>query len=223
MQLITCDDWTEQSIGHGEHEKEYHFARTSDPRVLAVIQRDNEGVTVSQQYDGDAINPILYNDYRTGPDWVAGYDDGSASTIKYAYDRFNNETADRYLWIFHGIVVVQASGGYDRDGDWMVVSSNAYNEHIGNPHYATREEAVEDCLAIQKDLEMALDGYLYGIGYATNEAHRLHDDEEIDLDDGNWEIEISSWGFVGEDYAKREAGGFQYERPSLPEMLEVTA
>jgi hypothetical protein len=228
MQPITCLDWNEAHEGHGEGYREYEWAPTSDPRVLAVIQRDPYS-QISELYDGDAINPILYTE-RRGWDvyWenIAGYDDDSASIITRADERLGSKARDRYLWIFHGIVTVEAHGGYDRSGSYIVVCSNAYLEHIGNEPYVTREEALADAKALAKDLEDALDGYVYGIGYATNEERRLYDDgEEIDLTDGSWEIEMQCWGFVGEEYAKQSAAAFESDYPDLPEMLdlEVTA
>jgi hypothetical protein len=220
MQLITCNDWTDETIG----ESEYKFAQTSDPRVLAVLQYDPHA-QISELYDGDAINPIIYVDHAHGLSfsWVAGYDDGTAEKMQAAYDRWGwgDATARRYLWIFHGIAAENANGGYDRSGNWIVATSREYLEHIGNEPVATYDEAREDCLSIAKDLEDALDGYVYGIGHATLEERRLHDDEEINLSE--WSIEIQSWGYVGEEYAKREAAdqvGYEVE---LPEMIEVPA
>lgn len=220
MTLITCDDWTTQTIG----ESEYEFAQTNDPRVLAVVQRDPYA-EIGQLYDGDAINPIIYVEHRHELDfsWVAGYDGGEAELMQRAYNAWGwNGTARRWLWIFHGIAADNASGGYDRDGNWIVVTSRAYREHVGiTDEPATYDEALEDVRAIQQDLEWALDGYVYGVGYATLEERRLHDDEEIDLSE--WDIEMSCWGFVGREYAHAEAASFGYEWPNLPEMIEVTA
>lgn len=214
--IITNDDWTEVSIG----ENEYQYATTSDPRVLAVIERDNEA-QISQLYDGDAINPVIYVETRHGLrfEWVAGYDGGEAALMQRAYDEWGwgTDTARRYLWIFHGIAAENADGGYDRDGNWIVACSNAYLEHIGNEPYATYEEARQDCEVLAQELAQALDGYVYGVGYATF-PERVTDEEEIEFSD--WEVEIACWGFVGETYARSEAAGFEYEEPRLPELLD---
>lgn len=229
MQLITCEDWTEQSTGHDHHETEYTFAQTNDPRVLAVIQRD-EYAEIGQLYDGDAINPIIYVDHGYGLRFSnqAGYDGGEAEKMQAAYDHWGwgDATARRYLWIFHGIAAENANGGYDRSGNWIVATSTEYLKHIGTEDSdlpATYDEAREDCKAIAQDLEWALDGHVYGVGWAINEGRRLRDDEEIDLRDGNWEVDIQCWGFVGEEYAKREAAAFYSGEPSLPEMIVVPA
>jgi len=218
MNLFTSTAWQEQTIG----ETDYEFAETSDPRVLAVIQRDNYA-EISDLYDGDAINPIIYVDHVHGLSfsWVAGYDGGEAELMQRAYEQWGwNGTARRYLWIFHGIAANNSSGGYDRSGNWIVATSRAYLEHVGVTEMPqTYDEALEDVEPIRKDLEDALDGYVYGVGYATNEARLLHSDDEIDLDDGDWEIEIECWGFIGEKYAKESAAAFEHGTPNLPELI----
>ena len=224
--VVTEVTWheAEQSGGCNRMPDEYQWAKTDDPRVLAVIQRDHDA-QISQLYDGDAINPVIYVDHshRLRFEWVAGYDGGEAEKMQRAYDHWGwgDATARRYLWIFHGIAAENASGGYDRSGNWIVAVSNAYLEHIGNQPYATYEEARQDCEVLAKDVSDALDGYVYGIGWATNEARRLDDDEPIDLLDGDWNIEMECWGFVGEKYAREEALAQEYGSPKLPEMLTL--
>jgi hypothetical protein len=212
MNLFTSTEWIES----GDHQ----YAQTSDPRVLAIIQRDDDQ-QISQLYDGDAINPIIYVEHRHGLsfDWVAGYDGGEAALMQRAYNEWGwNGTARRYLWIFHGIAAENAFGGYDRSGNWIVATSRAYLEHVGVTEMPkTYDEALEDVQSIKDDLSDALDGHVYGIGYATNEARLLHDDEEIDLDE--WVIDIESWGYVGEDYARQTAAGFECGDPRLPELI----
>lgn len=217
MSLITCDDWTEASIG----ESYYEWAPTSDPRVLALIVRDPYA-EISSLYDGDAINPILYRE-RGSAHWVAGYEGDEASRINRAFEQFDSETAERYLWIFHGLVFQSATDPGDRSGEYLVVTSTDYLKHVGNEPAATKQEAIEDTVAIRTDLQDALDGDVYGIGQAVNRARRLHDDEEIDIVDGTWDLDIEVWGFVGEKYAKSSAAAFEYGEPSLPEMIEVPA
>jgi hypothetical protein len=218
MNLFTSTVWQDQTIGGTD----YEFAETSDPRVLAVIERDDDN-EIARLYDGDAINPIIYVEHRHGLsfEWVAGYDGGEASLMQRAYEQWGwNGTARRYLWIFHGIAADNASGGYDRDGNWIVATSRAFREHVGvTEEPATYDEALEDVQSIKEDLSRALDGYVYGVGYATNEKRLMHDDEDIDLSD--WDVDIQCWGFVGEDYAKQTAAAFEDGKPDLPEMLPL--
>jgi len=219
-------DWhdAEESRGCNNLPDRYQFAETDDPRVLAVIQYDDDA-QINQLYDGDAINPIIYVEHHYGLKfrWVAGYDGGEAELMQRAYDQWGwDGTARRYLWIFHGIAADNASGGYDRDGNWIVATSRKYREHVEvTEEPATYAAALEDVAAIVKDLSDALDGDVFGVGYATNEARRLPDDEPIDLVDGTWNIEIECWGFTGEEYARQTALDFDYGSPDLPEMLPI--
>lgn len=217
MTLFTSTVWQDETIGNAD----YYFAETSDPRVLAVIQRDEDGAQISELYDGDAINPVIYVDHVHGLsfDWVAGYDGGEAALMQRAYDEWGwNGTARRWLWIFHGIAADNAPGGYDRSGNWIVATSRAYREHVGiTEEPASYDEALEDVAAIRDDVSKALDGEVYGLGWATNPARRMHDDGEILLEE--WDVNIECWGFIGEDYAKSEAAAFSHGEPSLPEML----
>jgi hypothetical protein len=214
MNVFVSTEWQDYSRG----DDYFWFAETSDPRVVAVIQRDNDA-QISELYDGDAINPVIYVEHRWGRkfSWVAGYKGDEAEVIQRANEQFDWPIARRYLWIFHGIAAEDASGGYDNDGSWIVVSSPGYHQHIGGTQPATYAEAREDCKPIAKDLCDALDGDVYGIGFATNEGRLLHDDEPIDL--SHWDIQIESWGYVGEAYAQREAAAFSCGDPRLSELI----
>jgi hypothetical protein len=215
--LITSDDWQSESIG----EDYYDYAETSDPRVLAVIVRDVEA-SISELYDGDAINPIIYVSHRFGLQFSheSGYDGGEAALMQQAYDQWGwDGTARRWLWIFHGIAAENAPGGYDRDGNWIVATSHSFRDHIEAERHTTYGEARQDCETLAKDLSDALDGNVYGVGYATFEERVLADDEDIDLTE--WEIDIQCWGFVGEGYARRSAADFEHGEPDLPEMLVI--
>lgn len=71
------------------------------------------------------------------------------------------------------------------------------------------------------DWQAALNGEVYGIGYATNVARVMDDGFDIDLNDGQWTVD--SWlcgGFLGEEYAKESAARFDAGTPDLPEMIE---
>ena len=214
MHIITCHDWTDTD------DYKRAWAPTSDPRVLAVIERD-EYASLDTLFDGDGINPILAVDSRGWGvrfDHVAGYDGGEAEIMTAAFERFGNGTAQRYLWIFHGIAAEDA-GNY-QVGNYVVVTSKAAREEWGQEDPATYDEAREQCKPVADEVDKALDGYVYGVGFATLEERVLEDDEPIDLAD--WDINIYCWGFVGQEYAQLEAGDGGYgDLPELPELLTI--
>lgn len=219
MTITTNDDWQWVNGGY-----ETAFATTSDPRVVAVIQREDDR-TIAELFDGDAINPIIYVSHRFGElrfSHEAGFEGGDeAELMQRAYDEWGwgTPTARRWLWIFHGIAAENAFGGDDRDGNWIVATSTTFAEHVGNEPHATYEDARKDCEAMAGEVADALDGNVYGIGFATNEGRVLDSDEEIDLDSFAWITEIEVWGYIGEDYAKESAARFDAGEP----MLELPA
>jgi len=232
-------DWqeAEKSAGCNVMPTQYEFAQTEDPRVLAVIQRDWDA-SVSEQLDGDEC-AIYYREYRGG--WrlyhqAGEVEDEIAAAYCNARDRFgyerysyiqrklvrtrwdDDEISARYMRIFHDTVVLSGiTGGYDRSGDWVVFDTPAWRKRCG----IEGGPSTEHIQGLADSLVQVLDGYVYGIGWATNEARRLPDDEPINLLDGDWEIDIQCWGFIGEDYAKESALAFEMGSPELPEMLEV--
>lgn len=242
MNLITCHDWT--------FINDYNeaYAPTNDPRIVAVIKRDEYEATFSSCLDGDAILPTYLIDGDRA-DHVGGYDDDEslANSIVEAYQRFlyaagyryNGLTGDmmtkaramtaRWAWIFHGTTFNR--GTYQGAYDVLIMNTPDFREHVGAGEYAavrtqTMEEiraaAQEWCNSMTSEVADIADGNVYGIGYATY-PERVTDEEPIDLDDGNWNIEIEVWGFVGDDYAKESAAAFEAGDPQLPEMLPLTA
>lgn len=97
--------------------------------------------------------------------------------------------------------------------------------HLANhPDEGRRITTVERESVLAGDVyswQAALDGDVYGIGYATNVARVMDDGFEIDLEDGQWTVD--GWlcgGFLGEEHAKESAARFDAGTPDLPEMLE---
>jgi hypothetical protein len=211
MNIITCHDWTDDG--------QYQWAPTNDPRVVAVLVRD-EHSTVADSYDGDAINPILYAE-RGRVHWVAGFDGDEAQAINRAFETFDRETAARYLWIFHGIVWQSASEPGDYDGRYLVVMSSAYAEHVGiTDRVSTKQAAIDDTASVTTDLQDFLDGYVYGIGYAVNKDRVIDDGEPVDITDDGWEIFIECYGYVGEDYSRQSAASFENGHPDLIDLSD---
>lgn len=206
----------------------YEFAETDDPRVLAVIEREEE--YGGGHIDGDVYAPAFYWDRQWGKvDGTAGstfQDDESRRVLDrmiearshFQWRRIHSNHWERWARIYHGTTFVQVSSSIDRDCQVVILNTPTWREHVGY----TGDPFAEDILkGDESEWSGALDGEVYGIGWAVNEARRLPDDEPIDVTDGSWTIEIECWGFIGLEYARGEALEFGYGKPDLPEMLEV--
>jgi hypothetical protein len=269
MDIQVTSDWT--------FDRDYKrgFARTSDPRVLAVIEREDE--YGGGHIDGDCYAPAFYWDRRNGGiESTAGstfMDDESKhimDRLVEARDRFYSlrkpfAVVERYLHIFHGTTMAQVSSTIDRDAQVVILNTPTWRATVGIEDEAinrfevnsvtspgqnvvkeivtasSEDEAreihltnhadegryitvVERHHALTGDIaewQGALDGDVFGIGWATLEERRLEDDEEIDLTD--WNVEIEVWGFIGEDYAQESAARFDAGTPDLPPMLDFAA
>lgn len=197
--------------------------RTADPRVVAVIERDDEA-SLSELFDGDGINPIFYREYRGGGtlSHIAGYNgslaaDAWTEAYKHRWSHDSEQFADRFVRIFYGAHVHHVSGdhGHDRGGEYLVFDDAQYREHVGDD---ASNASAESAASLGEEVAKALSGEVYGIGYAINDSRLMEDDAPIDLDDG-WVVEIECWGLVGEEYAKSEAASFSHGEPNLPEFL----
>ena len=202
------------------------YAETTDPRVLAVIERDNDA-SFSQCLDGDAILPTFMID-RDTPSHVGGYDEDTelAQRIIEAHDRFQyaagyryDEMLARWAWVFHGTTLNRGHYGYNYAYDILVLNTPGFREHIGHEEPQTRDEAQKWVDSMTSEIANIADGDVYGIGWATFEERVLDDGEPIDLDD--WNIETQCWGFVGEEYAKESAASWEAGAPELHTMLPI--
>jgi hypothetical protein len=214
MDITTNNDWTD--VGN---DYKIQYATTSDPRIVAVIERDEE--YGGGHIDGDAYAPAFYWDR------VWGQIDGEAGStfvgdarrilerIIDARAHFQHKnmpwaTVERYARVYHGTTMVQVSSSIDRDAQVVILNTPEWREHIGFTGDAFDPEVLK---GNEADWTAALDGDVYGIGYAVYEA-RVTDEEDIDLEDGNWDIQILCGGELGEDYAKRTASDFTVGTPS---------
>jgi hypothetical protein len=214
----------EESRGYSNPPVEYQFTETS----------------VAQAFDGDVFGAIYYREYRGG--WslthqAGDVEDEVAATYLRAADRLSGMRYDRktgrfymlrnwdadaaierYMRIFHDTAYITGiTGGYDRSGDWVVFDTPDWRKKCGiegGPN-------VENIQDVATELVKVLDGDVWGIGYAVNEARRLPSDEPIDLLDGDWNIDIECWGFIGEEYAQQSALAFEHGSPTLPPMLPI--
>lgn len=196
------------------------YAETADPRVLAVIQLDQEP---SAPY-GDALAPAYCLEHRY--DWTterAGdvYHDGQsdraaaayAEALEHFYGRRDREAiAARYLHIFHGITALHLL----QDGSGagvLIFDTPNYREHVGGI-------AGDDPLKGEREEWRAyLDGDVYGIGYAVNEARTTAETPVGDVWD-DFDVQIECWGFYGRDYAEESAAAFEMGAPDLAPLID---
>lgn len=215
-----------------------YYAQTDDPRVLAVIVKD-DAVSFSQCLDGDAILPTFMIDRDTASH-VGGYDEDTdlAQRIIEARDRFQyaagyrydglriehiakaDEMLARWAWVFHGTTLNRGHYGYNYAYDILVLNTPGFREHIGHEEPQTRDEAQKWVDSMTSEIANIADGDVYGIGWATFEERVLDDGEPIDLDD--WNIETQCWGFVGAEYAKESAASWEAGAPELHTMLPIS-
>lgn len=214
-----------------------YYAQTDDPRVLAVIIRDDEA-TFERCLDGDAILPTFMIDRDTASH-VGGYDEDTelAQRIIEARDHFQyaagyrynglriehiakaDEMLARWAWIFHGTTLNRGHYGYNYAYDILVLNTPGFREHVGHEEPQTRVEAQKWVDSMTSEIANIADGDVYGIGWATFEERVLDDGEPINLND--WDIEPQCWGFVGEEYAKESAARWEAGAPELHTMLPI--
>ena len=212
------------------------YAETTDPRVLAVIERDNDA-SFSQCLDGDAIFPTYM--VESGRVRHIGGFDGDldfANRVVEASDRFQyaagyrydglriehiakaDEMLTRWAWIFHSTTAHRGNYGYQHAYDVLVLNTPEYRAHVGAEEQS-REKAQEFVTSMSDQIKHIADGDVYGIGWATFEERVLDDGEPIDLDD--WNIDIQCWGFVGDTYAQESAASWEAGAPELHPMLPI--
>lgn len=204
--------WHETDNGRRE------FRATDDPRLLAVIERD-EG---AQGPDGDVYAPAYWAEYRGGWDLNragGGFDDDDArAAVETAWNTWGHghDLAARFLKAFHGITVYEQRG--PSQGDLLVVlDTPAYRETVGTPDDMTPDDLTRPT----RDTWGAfIDGDVYGVGYAVNPL-RIDPAAPVDLDDGEWDVNLEVWGFYGTEYA-RESALEMDEGPDLPALDALT-
>lgn len=230
MELKVTGEWNYTD----DYQKAY--ARTNDPRVLAVIERDDD-VTFERSFDGDAIPP-MFMVHRERVSYTGGYegDEELAQRIVDARDRFrygagyrynglshahisrSEEVLARWAWIFHGTVFNRSEYGYGSAYDIIVMDTPEYREHTGDVR-TDRETLQQGVDIVAGEVEHVAEGDVFGIGWATLEARVLEDDEPIVFEE--WETTIECWGFIGEEYAMESAAAFEAGEPRLPVMLAI--
>ena len=198
------------------------YAETADPRVLAVIQLDQEP---SAPY-GDALAPAYYLGLRyhwmterAGDVYHDEQSDRAAAAYAEALGHFcgrrdREEVAARYLRIFHGVTALHRLGG-DSDADVLIFDTPSYREHVGMP--PTLADSLE---GERNEWRAYLDGDVYGIGYAVNPNRTTAETPVEDVWD-DFEVEIECWGVYGRDRAEESAARFDYGAPELAPLIDA--
>lgn len=208
------------------------YAETDDPRILAIIERDEH----FDLPDGDCFAPAM-----TGSEWRYGgrftepvstvwQDDDAVDAVRRAWDHWGydfgtyfgdpDSTAARWLRIFHGITVHLVTSSSDQYAHVWVIDSPAFRTAMGIDPAMPTDEAVKGDV---ETWQAALDGDVYGIGYAVSHS-RTTTETPVDLDDPaqGWEVNFDCWGFFGDEYAATSALSFDYGNPDLHPMLDGT-
>ena len=195
------------------------YLPTSDPRVLAVIERDTD----ASAPDGDAYAPAAFFDYR-GYGWThylpfkgsTYQDDDALDTLARAMNEYgqHDERVARYMRIFHDVGIEEVHSFQHRGDTVYILDTPAHREAMGTPADCPTDDYLRGDV---EAWQAYLDGDVYGIGYAVNESRVLDDGEPIDLDE--WDVTIECWGFYGDDCAMSEAAGFPYGGPELDPLI----
>ena len=233
MDLITNDNW--QWAGD---EYKIAFATTNDPRVLALIEREDEWG--GDHIDDEGAAPAFYLDPDPTPAGTTFMDDASETIARrYAdarsfavnarYGRGSqrlhavwhdaDEFVRRYLRIFHGTVFDRVRSSIDQNTEVVIFSTPTWREHIGG--VAGDELRVDALGGDVEEWTAALGGDVFGVGWATNVGRVMDDGETPNPLDAEWTRNVECWRLLGEEYAKREAAGFEYgEPPHLEPLLD---
>jgi hypothetical protein len=184
------------------------YSETEDPRVVLVVKLDDE--MRAPDYESAApgywLDGTPYGNMTL--DYAGGYraDDEAEAYVSARY-RLNQETTDRYMRVFHDTAVAYYDGP-TRGERLVVLDTPAWRAEMGF-------EGEEPGYNYGDWSEFAA-GEVYGSGYAVY-PERVTDETPIDLEDGNWNVELT-WGFYGEEWAM-EASGDRIGEANLPTLL----
>jgi hypothetical protein len=220
MNLTVTGDWHEADNNYRRQ-----YALTNDPRVVAVIEREQD--MDRNPIDGDAFAPAAWITYRNGYVWEKAGETFQDDDAMNAYvgaldhfgrgttDRFGVNVAERFMAAFHGTTVREVE--VYRGDVVVILNTPAWRENIGLDDTGLDRARILDG---EVDVWRAVrDGEVYGVGYAVLEGRVMDDGAPIDLD--GWDVEIGCWGFLGEKYARDSAASFDGGTPELPAMLPL--
>lgn len=192
------------------------YAKTDDPRLLAVIERDPDPLAP----DGDGFAPAYRFDDMSHMSGTFEDDDVAEAYVR-AVQEWGQDDArvPRYLRAFYGVLgyeIVRSSIYWSYKV--IIFDTVAHREHVGAPMTLPSE----DYLVGDVDTWQAyLDDEVYGIGWAVNPSRVMDNGEPIDLDDDTWEVELECWGYYGRDWAQEAALQFEAGEPYLEPLLPL--
>lgn len=223
MDLQGKSDWT------WTDDYQTGWAPTNDPRVVCVIKRADE--YGGGHIDGDAYAPAFYFERGNITDAGSTFMDDASRHIAERYQTARtyfvnrhyakggaqmryDRVAERYLAIFWETSLTYVSSSIEQGYAVHIFNTPTFRAHVG------WEGDWKSIDVNKEDWQSALDGDVFGVGYAVYEE-RVTDEEPVDIEDGNWNISIEVHGYLGEDYAKESAEAFEAGEPELPEMLAI--
>ena len=197
------------------------WSETDDPRVFAVITRDDER-WATDLLDICEFDPVILG-YEYGSRaslTIANHWHGADSACAERYDlaehfvrarRYfgDGDQLDRWTRLYLDRVPVFVSSSVDRYS-WAVV--------LLTPEDAAKHRGSED--ATVATVRAVLDGEVFGAGVAV-----LPDRVapcEVEVDEVLDAAEMECWGFIGEEYAKGEALEYaNWAAEQLPQFLPI--
>lgn len=185
-----------------DKEPDYVLRHPRDPRVVAVLKRDE----YSTGPDGDVFAPAISLEYRGA--WRGDtiqrvfvdetVTDAFVAALNY-YGRQGLELVERYMRAFYGTRFVEVSSTVHRDMDYVIFDTPSWREAMGMAE--SSEALIADDVRTWQD---CLDGDVWAVGVLVNKGHLAwEEDEETPTDEQDgWEW---SDGLIFGYYGDRDA------------------
>lgn len=185
-----------------------YFRETEDPRVLEAVFRDTD----PSAPDGDAYMPAYYLGYHYG--WRNEGMIGDVFAAEEEMDAYldargrlgDHDKAARFMNIFYETTVTEHWA--DRDVRFVMLNTPTFRKEMGMDSLETEPA----------DFIAYITGDVWAVGHLIN-VGRVLDDEDVDIEDGNWQRETECYGYYGLEYAQ---GSLQdFEMPALDVLLDI--
>lgn len=185
------------------------WAPTADPRVAAVIQRDDNAP--APDFGAPALLAHGYGSLVHFEESGMS-DNGARIGWIEAYGRWGRSFADRFVSVFYGTTAHYVASSVDQYSWVIVFDCPEWRADCGIELDA---ELSRDDIA--GDVAAYLNGDVYAIGYAVIES-RVTDELPFDIDAA--EVTLESYGYFGNDYAMRAALDFECGSPELETLID---